>query len=162
MTLPAPLAHVLADGLAPVIARWSTRREREITAAGSPLPGSLQAFAADLGIEDPTRVRLQLATQVPLPVPALCIRLARRIGLPVFHPAGMALGLGICALRADDSLLRHELVHVAQYQRLGGHLPFMRQYLFECLHDGYADSPLETEARDRSLRGGSTGSGNFL
>jgi hypothetical protein len=43
-------------------------------------------------------------------------------------------------------LIVHELVHVAQYETLGGILPFLRKYLFECLTMGYAASPLELEA----------------
>jgi len=38
------------------------------------------------------------------------------------------------------------LVHVAQYERSGGILPFLRRYLFECLTVGYSASPLELEA----------------
>jgi hypothetical protein len=40
----------------------------------------------------------------------------------------------------------HELAHVAQYERLGGILSFLRKYLFECLTMGYVASPLELEA----------------
>ena len=40
----------------------------------------------------------------------------------------------------------HELAHVTQYDRLGGILPFLRKYLFECLTMGYESAPLELEA----------------
>ena len=40
----------------------------------------------------------------------------------------------------------HELAHVAQYERLGGILPFLRRYLFECLIAGYSVALLEQEA----------------
>ena len=43
-------------------------------------------------------------------------------------------------------LIVHELAHSAQYERLGGILPFLRRYLFECLTVGYAAAPLEVEA----------------
>jgi hypothetical protein len=46
----------------------------------------------------------------------------------------------------DRLLVVHELVHVAQYERSGGILPFLRRYLFECLTVGYSASPLELEA----------------
>ncbi|MCH7227353.1 hypothetical protein [Haloferula sp. A504] len=150
MGLPGPIARVLADSLAPSIARWSSRRELEISAAGGPLDADLQDFADELGITEPAGIRVHFTSEVPLPAPALLIRFAKAIGLPVFHPAGMALGRAIAANRPDNALLRHELVHLAQYQRLGGHLPFMRRYLFECLHHGYLDSPLEIEARESS------------
>jgi len=48
----------------------------------------------------------------------------------------------------DRSLIAHELVHTTQYERLGGILPFLRQYLFECLTIGYANAPMELEAAE--------------
>jgi hypothetical protein len=44
-------------------------------------------------------------------------------------------------------LLLHELAHVAQYERLGMRR-FLRQYLHECLTEGYPLGELEAEARD--------------
>ena len=62
---------------------------------------------------------------------------------------GLTLGHGIF-IRSDcwrDRLLIvHELVHVAQYDRAGGILPFLRRYLFECLTVGYSAAPVELEA----------------
>lgn len=144
---PLP-ARILADALAPSIARWSEAREKTILANGRALAPSTQEFAKRLGISDP--IRLEIIGTVPLPLPAAWCTAVRKLGMPVFHPAGMALGQGISAISDDPALLRHELVHVLQYQRLGGHLAFMRQYLFEVLHHGYAAAPLELEARDRS------------
>jgi hypothetical protein len=85
---------------------------------------------------------------IPLPFPRPLVKLAGRWGLPLFEPAGMALGKGIYLLAGRSRVLRHELVHVAQYQRLGGIEPFMRRYLTECLVHGYRDAPLEIEARE--------------
>ncbi len=48
--------------------------------------------------------------------------------------------------RHDRSLLRHELAHTAQYERLGGIRPFLRQYLGEWLEVGYPSGALEVEA----------------
>ena len=42
--------------------------------------------------------------------------------------------------------MAHELVHVMQYERLGGVRPFLRAYVYECLRFGYAAAPLELEA----------------
>jgi hypothetical protein len=49
-------------------------------------------------------------------------------------------------------LIAHELVHAAQYERLGGILPFLRQYLVECLTIGYANAPMELEAAEMAAR----------
>jgi len=78
------------------------------------------------------------------------MRLGRKCGLPVFAPGGMALGRGIYLLPRQMASLRHELVHVAQYERLGGIRPFMKRYLAECLMEGYLSAPLEVEARAKS------------
>ena len=37
----------------------------------------------------------------------------------------------------------HELGHTAQYERLGGFEPFLRQYLSQCLTIGYPEAPME-------------------
>ncbi|MEM1085699.1 MAG: hypothetical protein AAGI48_16445 [Verrucomicrobiota bacterium] len=143
-------ATTLADAVAPSLARWSQRREKHILLHGETLPESLQQFAADLEIDDPESLRLELTKRIPVPVPDPLVRLARSLGLPVFHPAGMCLGRGISAVSKDPAVLRHELVHTAQFQRLGGHFRFMHRYVVECLSLGYFDAPLEIEARERS------------
>ncbi len=61
----------------------------------------------------------------------------------------MALRYGIF-IRSDcwgeHGLVAHELAHTAQYERLGGIRPFLRQYLLECLTIGYPAAPMEQEA----------------
>lgn len=103
-------------------------------------------FARSIGIQHTDKIRVRKIRPIPVPGPLWLLHLGRRCGLPVFQPGGMALGYGIFMLRENDHVLRHELVHVAQYERLGGIFPFMRQYLFECLRYGYAHAPLECEA----------------
>ncbi len=65
------------------------------------------------------------------------------------NTAGLTLHYGIY-IRGDchgnRELLVHELVHVAQYERLGGIKPFLQRYLDECLKYGYPQAPLEQEA----------------
>lgn len=64
-------------------------------------------------------------------------------------PRGLTLRYGIFVradCREDRDLLLHELVHTAQYERLGGIVAFLRKYLFECTTAGYGAAPLEEEA----------------
>lgn len=143
-------AKVLADALAPALARWTLDRERSILNAAAPLPASMVSFAAELGITSPETLRLELVDQVALPVTKQWVALARGIGIPLFNPSGMCLGRGISATSTNPSLIRHELVHTLQFQRLGGHQAFMWRYIFECLRFGYAAAPLEIEAMERS------------
>jgi hypothetical protein len=149
MILPLGLALTLASGIAPATARWAADQERHILAEGKPLNHEALAFAHELKITEPETIRVLEVKSVPLPAPRPLVQLATRWGLPVFEPAGMALGRGIYLLDGQSRILRHELVHVAQYQRLGGIEPFLRQYLTECLLHGYFDAPLEVEAREK-------------
>lgn len=143
-------AKILADALAPSLARWSQSRERSILAFGEPLPAASVRFATELGIKSPDSLRLEITDFVPSPIPTPLIGLARKFGFPAFAPAGMCLGRGISATSHDPALIRHELVHTLQYQRFGDHQSFMWRYIFEMLNFGYFDSPLEIEARERS------------
>lgn len=149
-TIPHWLAAALADGLAPALTRWAGAQERRIIAEGRCLPADLRAFAARLGIERPEELRCLEIEPIPLPLPQVWVKCCQRLGLPVFAPGGMALGRGIFLLPGQMKSLRHELVHVLQYQRLGGIRPFLKRYLMECLETGYADASLEQEARNRS------------
>lgn len=148
MRLPGRLAKVLAGGLAPAIGRWAAAQEGRILREGRPLNEELGAFAETLGIRDVDGIRVMVVSPIPLPVAPWVARCAGRLGLPVFAPAGMALGRGIYLLPGCDSSLAHELAHVLQYQRFGGIAPFMREYLRQCLADGYPEAELEIEARD--------------
>lgn len=143
-------ARLLSRIAAPPAACWSRAQERRILAAGEPLPAALLRFAGELGIDDPPSLRVECRPEVALPLPAALLRALRRLGLPVFAPAGIALGRAISVRELSEALLRHELVHVRQYQDLGGHRAFLRRYLAECLRFGYAAAPLEREARERS------------
>ena len=75
--------------------------------------------------------------------------LAAKFGMAFSGTIGMALGYGIflhADYASDRALLLHELAHVAQYERLGRR-GFLRQYLHECLTQGYPLGALEAEAR---------------
>jgi hypothetical protein len=64
-------------------------------------------------------------------------------------PVALTAGRGIylqAAIADDPVVIRHELVHVRQYERLGRQL-FLKRYIRECLVEGYVGAPLEKEAR---------------
>jgi hypothetical protein len=150
MIFPLGLALTLASGVAPATARWAQDQERRILAEGVPLSAEALEFARRLEIVEPEGIRVLEVNRVPTPVPHPVVRLAEKWGLPVVNPAGMTLGRGIYVLQGYQWVIPHELVHVEQYQRLGGIEPFMRVYLKECLLHGYFAAPLEVEARERS------------
>lgn len=140
----------LVDGLAPSVTRWAEDQQRRILRDGTALDERSSEFARSLRIPHPERIRVLRMERIPLPVPSFLVDLAARCGMPVFAPGGMALGRGIYLLPGQEASLRHELVHVAQYARLGGIQAFMRAYLLQCLTVGYAEADLEEEARERS------------
>jgi len=154
LKLPYGLAVTLADAISPFMARWAHEQERRILREGLPLSSEAIMFARELGIARPEEVRVLVTEPIPLPAPPWCVRLSKKFSLPVFSPGGMALGRGVFLAKGQWGSLRHELVHVWQYEKSGGMLPFFRQYLRECLMDGYLEAPLEMEARDLSCSSG--------
>lgn len=146
------------DALWPVVCFWARRHESAILRAGAPLVGEELAQARLAGVRHPERVRTLVVDSVPPRIPRGLRKIASRLHWGPTTTAGMALGYGIY-LRADQvkrrDLLLHELVHTAQYERLGFR-PFLRAYLHECLTAGYPSGALEIEARQvaSDTRGG--------
>lgn len=57
-------------------------------------------------------------------------------------------GIYILAERIDEpSLVKHEQMHWAQYQRMGA-VKFYVTYLWQVLRYGYRNAPMEIEARN--------------
>ena len=122
----------LADIL-PLACDWVAQHERAILLQGVPLTPAQLADARQLGVQHPERVRAA----------------AQATRFLTSDTIGLTLRYGIF-LRADywgdRALLAHELVHSAQYERLCGIEPFLRQYFAEVLALGYLRAPLEQEA----------------
>jgi len=107
------------------------------------------ADAKQIGVRNPERVRLLRVENIPVPAHPMLKAAAASINFLTAAPRGLALNFGIF-VRADywgdRALIAHELVHTAQYQRLGGILPFLQTYIFQCATVGYRNAPLELEA----------------
>lgn len=120
---------------------------------GVPLTDSLLADARRIGVQRPERVRLRVVNQVPGGMPDWLRKALQPLGLCSPLTSGMSLRYGIFVRSdcwGDQRLVRHELVHTQQYERLGGFWPFLRSYLFECLAEpGYPFGLLEQEAQNR-------------
>ena len=138
----------------PLADRWVHHQEKKILNEGRELSEWEVDWAHDVGVMDVSRVRIAIVPEVPTPGSAPLQFLAKLVGLSM-KASGMALGHGIYveAINATNpSLIVHELVHVAQYERLGGIRNFLREYLIQCLRDGYWDAFLEREARELALK----------
>jgi hypothetical protein len=135
--------------LLPLAVTWATELEQCIARDGVPLSEKEVGDARVIGVQSPDRVRLLQVEAIPRPSQPQLKAACDAIDFLTPATRGLTLGHGIF-IRSDcwrDRLLVvHELVHVAQYERSGGILPFLRRYLFECLTVGYSASPLEREA----------------
>ena len=141
--------------LAAPVGFWAWWQRRKILKHGRPLCPEELADAIAVGVVEPEKIRVLPVGEVPNPLGWLAGVIGKFTRYSVFNPAGMTLGAGVFAVReleSDRSLLAHEFVHVAQYERFGGIYGFMRRYIFQCLADGYIEAPLEIEARDLSDR----------
>lgn len=132
----------------PWLVRWAERCQIEVLRDGDMLTDEELELARCAGVRFPERIRIQVKQKIPMPELWWIGQLARRSGLG-FEPAGLSLGYAIL-IRSwegrNTRLVTHELVHTAQYERLGGMEPYLRQYLRECLIHGYRDAPMEEEA----------------
>lgn len=150
-TMNQPLLLASLDKLLPLAAKWVAAVERRIEREGVPLLEEELADARAVGVDEPGRVRLLPLERAPEPGDPALRAAARAIRFLTPATRGLALRYGIFVRSdcwRDRRLIAHELVHTAQYERLGGIQPFLQRYLSECLTVGYPDGPLEQEAID--------------
>lgn len=145
----------LVDLLLPRVVKWVTREEALILRDGVALaPADLQ-LARLCGVAHPERVRLLKVATMPSPDDPLIQAAQHQSGFKIGEAAGLTLGYGIVILEGDwgnRAIIAHELVHIGQYERLGGNEPFLLKYLSDFLNVGYINSPLEREACEVSRR----------
>ncbi len=137
------------QSLLPLVCEWVKGQETIILRKGDPLPQDLLQDAGLIGIKHPERVRTLLVPSIALPENPTLRKACRQTGLISSRTAAITMryGIFIRAERAHDRRLAiHELVHVSQYENLGGILAFLRRYLFEIVAVGYPNGPLEQEA----------------
>jgi hypothetical protein len=137
------------ENLLPLAVEWATEQEQRILREGVPLLHQEISDARAVGVEKPEGIRLLCVETIPQPEDAVLKAACDAIDFLTPATRGLTLQRGIF-VRFDcwrnRGLIAHELVHVAQYERLGGILPFLRKYLLECVTIGYPEAPLEQEA----------------
>ncbi len=150
-----PLPHEQFEKLLPLAADWAAEQETLILREGVPLSNQEIIVAKAAGVKEPDRVRLLQVDAIPSPGHPLLKAACNAINFFTSGPRGLTFHYGIFVRRdcaQDRHLLTHELVHTAQYERLGGIVPFLRKYLSECFTNGYRNAPLEQEAADVAHR----------
>ena len=137
------------EELLPLATQWATDQERRVLCEGVRLSEIEMADAKAIGVRNPERVRLLRVQTIPVPAHPMLRSAAASINFLTAAPRGLALEYAIF-VRADHwrdrALIAHELVHTAQYQRLGGILPFLQTYIYQCATVGYPNAALELEA----------------
>jgi|SRR6266849_10818738 len=143
------------ETLLPLAVEWVAEQERRILREGVSLSKDELAHARIIGVREPARVRLLQVATIPRPSDPRLASACDAIDFLTPQTRGLTLQYGIF-IRSDcwgeRSLVVHELVHVAQYERLGGIAPFLRRYLFESLTSGYSASAMEQEANEVGQR----------
>lgn len=152
----ALFCHVQVKGLVdqlesvlPLAVEWASEQEQRILLEGRPLSESELADAKVAGVRHPEWVRVLSVEAIPSPSHPILKTASEQIELLPSAPSGLTVQYGIFVRRCrqqDRSLVVHELAHTAQYERLGGIVPFLRRYLLECATLGYGQAPLEQEA----------------
>jgi hypothetical protein len=141
--------------LLPLATAWAAEQQERVLRDGVPLSIRELADALRVGVKDPERVRLLQVEIIPCPDHPLLQAASRSVNFVPSAPRGLTVQYGVF-VRADywrdRALIVHELVHIAQYERLGGITPFLRQYLRECATVGYSKSVMETEAVTMAAR----------
>jgi hypothetical protein len=139
----------------PLACAWAIEQESIILRDGVPLSPAQTADARSLDILHPEKVRLLRVARIPVPENPALRDAASAIQLISPRTGGLTLRYGIfirADLWDDRRLVFHELVHILQYERLGGFEVFLRQYLFECITVGYPAAPMEREAVSMTAR----------
>lgn len=142
--------HLMLKLFLPLACSWAAKHESIIRRDGVALSSSQTADAKRIGIKHPERVRLLAVDQIPSPLHPLLRAAAERVRILSPHTIGLTLQHGIFIRSdcwGDRRLVVHELAHTAQYERLGGFHPFLKQYLAECITPGYPFGDLEQEAK---------------
>lgn len=141
--------------LLPLAVTWARENQDRILAEGVPLSEPELFEARRVGVKQPERVRLLSVPAIPFPSHPLLQAACRATNLFPESPRGLTLFYGIYVRSdcwRDRAIVVHELVHTAQYERLGGIGPFLQAYLGECMAFGYANSSMENEARAAASR----------
>ena len=137
----------------PLATAYAEEQEALILRDGVALTDQQCADAMLVGVKEPRRVRVLKVPAIPVPTQMVLAKANEYVGMISPQSASINYGYGIYLrqdLAENRPLLVHELVHISQYERLGGIGEFLKAYLKECLTVGHNNSPLEREAVDRT------------
>lgn len=135
--------------LLPSAVAWAESQSQKAAEEGESLSEADKAIAREIGVQKPELVRIMQVDELPLPEDPFLKEAAIQTGLLGPHMAGLTLGHSILVVRGalNSRLLSHEFRHVHQYEEHGSIGGFLTVYLKQIATVGYADAPLEHDAR---------------
>ncbi len=139
--------------LLPKAIEWAETMSSEILSTGTPLSEPEIRLARAVGVTNPERIRVSMVPALPLPVDPELRAIALQTGLLSPGMVGLTLGHGIyvCDGYVSSRLISHECRHVYQYEMAGSIKDFIPVYLQQIAMFGYADAPLEIDAREHEI-----------
>lgn len=154
MATTMDLRRILPSLLPGAIA-WAEARSARAAEVGSVLTLPDQELARRVGVTRLELVRIEMVAALPMPEDPALRAAALEAGLLAPGMVGLTLGhaIFICEGHKDRRLLSHELRHVHQYEQYGSIAAFLPAYLKQIVDLGYANAPLEADARAHELRG---------
>jgi len=139
----------------PLACEWVKSQEDLILKKGACLSPLLYSDAIKAGVANPNKVRILVVPEIPIPSNPILSETCRLTGLLTTQTGGLTLCYGIY-IRHDcvnnRKLNVHELVHVAQYEELGGIGQFLKKYLLEVaevtkIGCSYSEAPYGTRSK---------------
>jgi hypothetical protein len=144
MDLQAELPALLPRAIA-----WAEAEANLVAQTGQTLTDTSQALARRVGVAHPDRIRVAVVELLPMPEDPELRAAAVQTGLLGPQMAGLTLDYSVFARRGYVTwrLLSHEFRHVFQYEQAGSIAAFLPIYLQQIVQVGYANAPLEIDAR---------------
>ena len=134
----------------PATMAWAISVNADTLGHGKSLSLCQAADALEVGVQKPDAVRILHVASLPEPDCSHFRLIAMQSGLDLGSSLGMALGYAVLIRHSalgDRRVLRHELRHVAQFEKSGSLIRFLEEYLAQIVQHGYRDAPLEVDAR---------------
>jgi hypothetical protein len=145
MTLADQLPQLL-----PLACEWAEEHAALIQRSGRRLTPAETAVAARVGVARAEMVRIAMVDEIPAPKQAALKAACEQLSFLGRDTLGLTLGYGVYVRKGQtdmETLVAHELRHVAQYEERGSIRAYLSVYIPELLRFGYENAPMELDAR---------------